>query len=501
MKNIMNKMVYFGIMLVSFVLSAVHSYADILPTEGLQDYRVYQRNVNNLAVFSFKGATDYTGDGIVEISVHREGQVGKILDWTECGTVDSGNFKAAVKNLPAGGPYLIKLRIKNNAGSVVDTGKARNILVGDLWILAGQSNMEGYGDLVNVASSSPQVHVFDMADRWLIAEEPLHWLNESVDTVHSGPFKEKARRPMDDYRQKRWKGAGLGLPFAKAMVNRTGIPIGLVACAHGGTSMDQWSPDLREEGGDSLYGSMYRRFLEVGGRVKGMLWYQGESDATPERAGDFKQKFIDFVKAVRKDFNQPNLPFYYVQIGRYTADRHVEQWAMVRDAQRVCENIISEPAGMAASIDLTLDDPIHISTEGLKVLAQRLTNLACQDLFDGETERGPRPVTAVVEEGMPNHIRISFEDVNGKLISQGRLNGFTLRNKQQEEFPFLYDQYIDPLNPNEVLLDFKTNWWNEDDLPDDVYLWYGYGNNPYCNLSDELNMAAPSFGPMKIIRE
>ncbi|MCL4218335.1 MAG: hypothetical protein KJ052_15210, partial [Candidatus Hydrogenedentes bacterium] len=38
------------------------------------------------------------------------------------------------------------------------------------------------------------------------------------------------------------KGAGLGLPFAKAVAEATGRPIGLVPCAHGGTSMTQWSP-------------------------------------------------------------------------------------------------------------------------------------------------------------------------------------------------------------------------------------------------------------------
>ena len=47
----------------------------------------------------------------------------------------------------------------------------------------------------------------------------------------------------------RKKGAGLGLPFAVAMVESTGVPIGLVASAHGGTSMEQWNPAKKEQGG------------------------------------------------------------------------------------------------------------------------------------------------------------------------------------------------------------------------------------------------------------
>ena len=53
------------------------------------------------------------------------------------------------------------------------------------------------------------------------------------------------------------------------------VPQGVICCAHGGTSMDQWSPEGRDLGGDeSLYGAMYRRFVHNGSRVKGMFWYQ-----------------------------------------------------------------------------------------------------------------------------------------------------------------------------------------------------------------------------------
>ncbi len=107
----------------------------------------------------------------------------------------------------------------------------------------------------------------------------------------------------------------MGLSFAVEMVKRTGVPIGLIPCAHGGTSMSQWDPTLKDKGGDSLYGAMIRRFQTIGGKVAGVVWYQGESDASPSAAPKFPTKFEEFVAAVRRDFGQPDLPFYMCRSG------------------------------------------------------------------------------------------------------------------------------------------------------------------------------------------
>ena len=115
------------------------------------------------------------------------------------------------------------------------------VFVGDLWVLAGQSNMEGVGDLIDVTPPHPMVMNLGMNGKWARAEEPLHWLVDSPDPVHSGNPNDRAGRSAQQHRT-RAKGAGLGLPFAVALVEQTRVPIGLVACAHGGTSMEQWNP-------------------------------------------------------------------------------------------------------------------------------------------------------------------------------------------------------------------------------------------------------------------
>jgi len=62
---------------------------------------------------------------------------------------------------------------------------------------------------------------------------------------------------------------------------------------HGGTSMAQWSPPLRNKGGASLYGAMMRRYEKLGQPIAGLLWYQGESDANREAASVYTQKMIE----------------------------------------------------------------------------------------------------------------------------------------------------------------------------------------------------------------
>ena len=85
-----------------------------------------------------------------------------------------------MRGVPSGGPYRIEVRVQGTTAA----DSVRNVLVGDLWVLAGQSNMQGVGDLVEVQPPHELVHNFDMTDHWVVAEEPLHRLVDAVDSVH-----------------------------------------------------------------------------------------------------------------------------------------------------------------------------------------------------------------------------------------------------------------------------------------------------------------------------
>ncbi len=489
-----------GLVTAGLVTAATLSVAafgqDIRFTTSPDDNQVLQRTSDRGVDIQLAGAASGKKVNGKDVEARLTGADGAALpgfDWTILSRVDKQRWGGALKLVPVGGPYRLEVRLQGTDSSL----SVANLLVGDLWVLAGQSNMEGHGDLVDVEQPSPLVHSFDMSDHWEIAEEPLHTTVSAADPVH-WPLNAQHQperlqgQALETYKANRKKGAGLGLPFAVEMVARTGVPVGLIPCAHGGTTMEEWNPALKDRGGDSLYGAMYRRVQAVGGRVKGILWYQGESDATPKYSAAFLARFESFVKAVRTDFQQPNLPFYYVQIGRHIDNSNVEDWDRIQLAQVRAEGEIPH-SGMVAAVDLQLDDNIHIATQDLKRLAHRLVNRVCLDLFPrvkgfGSMKPGPHPVDAVYSPGV---VKVNFSGVNGRLKSEGPLSGFSIRDAKGEWLPLIYKTKVDPAEASTVSL------YVQGKVPEDATLWYGFGKDPYCNLHDDADMAAPVFS-MKI---
>ncbi len=269
---------------------------------GLAPYQVLQRDEAGTASARLEGTAQGLNGKPVEVSIPGSSVRAEA-------TVANGTWSVELRGIPVGGPYTVLIRSGNSAPWMIP-----NLLVGDLWILAGQSNMEGVGNLADTPLPSNLVNSFDMTDAWGMATDPLHRLPDAVNRVHwrkdaqGNPVKLEGEA-LRQWIANRKKGAGVGLPFALEMVRRTGVPIGLIPCAHGGTSMDQWSPALKDKGGDSLYGGMVRRFQAAGGRVKGVLWYQGESDAGAQAAPLFEEKFVRLIEAVRPISASPACPF------------------------------------------------------------------------------------------------------------------------------------------------------------------------------------------------
>jgi sialate O-acetylesterase len=502
-------------------------------------FRVYQRD----------------RDGRAEIPVVLDGPEGAAVTGVRFlmnpigGTtsVEGARFEdGKIVGLPTGGPYTIYFdaRVGNETRQV----SASNVFVGDLWVLAGQSNMEGVGDLIDVTPPNDRVTLLGMDGTWRRAEEPLHWLVDSPDRVHSGDPATRARRSAEQHKT-RAKGAGLGLPFAEAMVRATGAPVGLIACAHGGTSMAQWDPAKKGERGNSLYGSMLGQVQRAGGRVKGVLWYQGESDANPERSRDYPKAFADFIEAVRSDLHQPELPFYFVQIGRFVHEGSPKDWNAVQDAQRRLAERVPN-AAVVATVDLELDDGIHVGTQGLKRVGQRLARVALRELYGqvGATT----PTFDRVNKGAGNTLVVRFKGVNiapesgtgavpgigigpsaglgqgvpGGMIAPApgaglrqvavqaprtspgagpgpsvaslvglrparHVAGFSIRKEDGTEIPLIFDATVGSAHDT-VLLKLTGP------VPGGASLWYGYGYDPYCNLTDALDMAVPAFGPVPL---
>jgi sialate O-acetylesterase len=205
---------------------------------------------------------------------------------------------------------------------------------------------------------------------------------------------------------------------------------------------------------------------------------------------------------VRQDFGQPDLPFYLVQIGRFIRQEDPKHWNAVQDAQRRIVERVSNTA-VVAVIDLELDDLIHVGTPGLKRAGQRLARVALHEL-NGQAG-GTTPTFDGAVAGPNNTVIVKFKGVNaadslqkgaGDALHYGlrperHIAGFSIRKEDGAEIPIIFDAAVGPARDTVVL---KLNG----KVPPGANLWYGWGYDPYCNLTDGTDMAVPVFGPISL---
>ena len=155
----------------------------------------------------------------------------------------------------------------------------------EVYLLIGQSNMAGRGKMADAPRiATDRVYKFGTNGTWEVATPPVHW---------------------DGGRG----GFGPGLPFGRAMADaKPGVTIGLVPCAVGGTSLSHWMPHNGVCYTNAL--AKTRLALASGGRLKGVIWHQGEADSWNERtSGNYGKRIGILVRQLRKEFGDPNLPF------------------------------------------------------------------------------------------------------------------------------------------------------------------------------------------------
>ncbi len=447
---------------------------------GLFHHMVVQRNRNNVSEADFSGTC--AASGPVLATVRRGKIMIKGFASVPVGKAARGRIKGCLKGLPAGGPYTIELRIGNEKLTVKD------VLVGDVWLLGGQSNMQGYGLLPRKRLPvDPLVRAFFMDDRWATAKDPIHNMWACVDQVHIDlcggvrPGKPPAN----------W-GACPGPAFGLEMHRRTGVPQGLIACAHGGTSMTQWDPKRKDEGGKSLYGALVRRLVKNGRRVAGLIWYQGCSDANTRDAPLYTKRMKEFVATLRRDCANKALPVAIVQIARVIGwgPDSIAPWNSIQDQERRLPLAIRNLATVPA-IDLPLDDLIHISGEGHTILGKRLAQ-AMQTLR-GDRKAGPPPIilkkiSLESERGLGVAV-VEFGNVAGKLRAGSLPSGFTIVNNASCNSHFDIQLEGSRVRVRSII---ATNMLNA------AFIHYGHGTDPICNIVDEAGRSLPVFGPLRI---
>jgi len=492
------------ILLWSGLLYADTSCGKIIISSGIADDRVFQRASDNKARINIIGTASPSTTTNLQFQIQHRTQDVEGFGWNTVPVDANGQWMLKIDTLLVGGPYSVKFRLLDSAKNELDLVNIENILVGDLWLLGGQSNMDGCGDLADAEAPSEMIHSFSLGNAWQVAEDPIHYCYESVYPVYLTSYvSPTVRRPIP-YTPRGtcpgWKpagniGAGLGIPFAKAIFEKTQVPIGLIPCSLGGSTMPQWSPELKDKAGSSLYGAMLDRIEKVGGRIVGMLWYQGESDSDAEAAKMYQDRLKNLIVSICKDINEPNLSFYCVQIGRQLngTENNPGGKDTVREAQRKC--MLEMPgAALVSAIDLEMSSSAHIDTVGYKRVGRRLANLALALNYSvKEIKTGPMLNHIAFDPCKPNTIRVVFDNVNGKLIANPRVLGFSLRSENGTAMTVqILSAKLDPQNSSAIIITTL------EPLKESTFLWYGWGWDPVCNVVDELDMALPAFGHVKI---
>lgn len=406
--------------------------------------------------------------------------------------------------IKAGGPYTVRF-------SDEDSTETLTVWVGDLWILAGQSNMEGAGrpdkwDINWKTNPDPEVRAYYLDNRWEEAVPILHEPWMSVDACQKSFFEKyqlnsvwKSKLPPHLSHGKPEIGVCPGLFFALRMKEITGVPQGVIPCALGGSHLRMWA--RQDTAGDNLYAAMLRRFIRTGSHVRGVLWHQGEAQTGLEDAQTYEADMVCLVNSIRQDFNAPALPFIMAQIAGtslpcFYNDVAAKGWEIIREKQRTLEDRISHLTTVS-TVDCSRDDQIHLSSAGQKKLGFRFAEGMAYVLGIGGSHA---PIIKKVDIEEDEYkityavLKIEFDHAVNLNFS-GRPQGFCISDSEYGVFP------VPAIGIGRIAAQGNTVYLHTEYTLEQVktmYLRYGCGVDPYCNLTDANGQAALAMGPLKI---
>ena len=396
---------------------------------------------------------------------------------TALATADNlGRWSLFLRPEIAGGPYQLTI---NGDGA---EKKVEDILVGDVWLASGQSNME-----MPLAGFPSTAFVKDAEKEIAAADNPR--LRLLLVDHKSSDFPVADLDPGSTWKRctpetaKRF--SAIAYFFGRAIASDQNVPVGLIDSTWGGTPADSWTsldtlgsnPTLlpafasravfadqqadleatiaaekREDAAAKaagkpapthpwhpfetswlpagLYNGMIAPLSPM--TIKGFLWYQGETNSAHDRASAYGSLFSAMIGDWRMHFAQGNLPFLYVQISSFSSPG--EDWGMVREQQRRVLAVAN--TAMAVTLDVGQSDNVHPPDK--QTVGARLA-LAARGMVYGEPVafQGPtyREATSEINKDGVSSMRVWFDHGEGLTSRNQPLSGFEIAGTDHHFVP------------------------------------------------------------------
>ncbi|MCC9641800.1 sialate O-acetylesterase [Rhodopirellula sp. JC740] len=427
-----------------------------------------------------------------------------------------GRFDVSVPALPAGGPY--ELTVKAD-----ETKTFTDVLVGEVWICSGQSNMAwsvrsaNDPDLESLSANYPEIRLISVPQ--VGTQEPQR--------DFKGQWAEATPETVKDF-------SAVGYFFGRQLHQTLDVPIGLIDNAWGGSAAEAWVPrDVLEA--DGKYESMlagwdnrmakydYDALLEawkekqkawvekgrkgiaprrprddsagnhrpaniyngvllptIGYTMRGVIWYQGESNAG--RAYEYRDLFPLMIQTWRDQWGQGDFPFYWVQLAdfRSEVDEPTDSsWAELREAQTMT---MSRLPNTGEAVILNLGESADIHPKNKQDVAKRLARWAlAKDYGYDLPYRSPTYRDAEFDG---NKAIVRFDHVGAGLdtFDVNEAIGFTLAGEDQKF-----------VRANAKIVSKDTVEVTAEGITNPVAVRYAWADNPVCNVQSKEGLPMTPF--------
>ncbi|WP_436714677.1 sialate O-acetylesterase [Roseiconus lacunae] len=481
----------FGLSLLLLAVFASHAAAEIRTSAVFGDSMVLQRN-KPIHIWGWADA-----GASVEI---------KLADQTATAKADAdGRFDAALPKMSAGGPFELSIQ----AGD--DHVTFKDVLIGEVWVCSGQSNMQwavkqsNDADLEALAAKFPNIRMISVPQ--VGVQQP----KDSFDGQWQACTPESVR-----------EFSGVGYFFGRQIHQTLDVPVGLIDNAWGGSAAEAWvKRDVLKSSGkfDELLerwkkteatfdyeaelkkheerlakwrenkngkaparprnvltgqhrpANLYNGVLNpiIGYTIEGVIWYQGESNAS--RAYQYRELFPLMIDHWRDEWKQDDFSFYWVQLADYKSERSEptdSQWAELREAQTMTMSKL-ENTGEAVIIDLGEASDIHPKNK--QDVGKRLARWALAKNYGYDIPYQSPTYESMSVKG--NLVTLKFEHVGGGLdtFDVNEPIGFTIAGEDQ--------QFV---KAHAKITGKDTIVVSSDQVANPVAVRYAWADNPICNV-------------------